>query len=123
MHRPRQSSNYSKNRSSFVSVNRHSIYNQSRNQFNKAPGNSGSPDEVAIGEENNDRIKETSAISHPFDAVSASGFHHPGAKVISPTGDVSKPCCAGDATDKRMKGFTTADELAKGQNELIGDDM
>ena len=66
-------SNYAKNRSSFVSVSRHSIYNP-RHKICVAEGE---------GEGNDhNQLKDCD-----IDAVSSSGFGHPKVQVISPTGD------------------------------------
>ena len=119
-------------------MNRHSIFNQSRIAFNplvvdkSAPCNacSGNNEEVVVGPgaDNSNTGNQISKDCGDIDAVSSSGYNHhhhhgvvhsgPGTKVISPTGaDASKaldePHCP-IHNDKRVKGFTTTDELAKG---------
>ena len=92
-------SNYAKNRSSFVSVSRDSIY-EPRRKISGAEGE---------GEGNHhDQLKDCD-----IDAVSSSGFGHPKAQVISPTGDDAlkngeQECMIHD--NKRVKGFQTIDE-------------
>ena len=49
MRRPGRNSSYN-NRSSFVSVNRNSIFHQSHNEFKKASSNNFNPDEGAADE-------------------------------------------------------------------------
>ena len=55
--------------------------------------------------------------------MSANDFHHPGAKVISPTGTAENPGGLVDPHEKRVKGFTSSDELAKGRIELMDEDI
>ena len=86
-----QDSEYAKQRSSFVSVSRPSIYHTRH---------------LKSGEGNHDTLIDGKDCD--IDAVSSSGFDRPKAQVISPTGDDAlkngeQECMIDD--NKRVKGF------------------